>query len=82
VSRELGVISVENFERQKKLLQKVGLPIKLQKTINKKAISDLMQKDKICIDCGLTIVMLERIGKFKVSKNIAPKIIESVLSSL
>ena len=41
---------------------------------------DLMSKDKICVDCGLSIVVLEKIGKFKICKNIHPETIKSVLS--
>lgn len=84
VSRKLGILSLEDFEEQKELLRKIKLPVKLPKEINKEMIVNLMQKDKIYTgaDYGLTIVILERIGKFKVYKNIDPKIIESVLSSI
>ena len=84
VSRKLGILSVEDFEEQKELLQKVGLPVKLPKEIDKEMVISLMRKDKIYtgVDYGLTIVILKRIGKFKVHKNIDPKIIESVLFSI
>lgn len=80
VSRELRLLSVKELERQRELLQRVGLPIKFPGILNKKTVINLMSKDKICIGCGLSIVILEKIGKFKVYKNIHPEIIKSALS--
>lgn len=79
ISRELDILSVDDFERQKKILQMVGLPIKFPDLINKEMLINLMQRDKICDGLGLTIVILEKIGKFKVYKNVDSQIIKSAL---
>jgi len=79
---DLGILSEKEIRRQKELLQRVGLPIKFPGTLNKEEIIDLMSKDKICTDCGLSIVILEKIGKFKICKNINLEIIKSVLSAI
>lgn len=79
VSRELKILSNDDFERQEKILEIIGLPTKFPGLINKEILINLMQKDKICAGGGLTLVILEKIGKFKVHKNIDPKIIESTL---
>ena len=55
VSGKLGILSVKEFERQKGLLQRVGLPIQFSGVLKKEMIIDLMSKDKICVDCGLSI---------------------------
>lgn len=80
VSRRLGILSIKEFEKQKELLQRVGLPVQFPGVLKKEKVIDFMSKDKICVDCGLSIVILEKIGKFKICKNIDSEIIKSALS--
>ena len=83
ISLKLELLLKEEFARHKELLKRVQLPLSLPIKIKKEAIINLLRKDKICPDCNsLTIVILPKIGHFKVCKKIDPELIMTALNSI
>lgn len=82
ISNELGILSKNDFDRQKELLQKIGLPIKLNSCFRNDSIIDFMLKDKIYTGHGLTIVILNKVGKYIVYKDTPKELILSALSAI
>ncbi len=82
VSKKLGLLSQKEVQQQKELLERVQLPIFLSNKINNKIFIELLRRDKISSDDTITIISLIKLGKFKLLKNIDPKIIISILKSI
>lgn len=75
VSVSLGYLSRQNLDFQQKLLMSVGLPNKLPKSINDSDIIALLKKDKISLNDGVSLVVLEDIGKFKVEDDVDQEVV-------
>jgi 3-dehydroquinate synthase len=82
VGKKLELLSQKEVQQQKELLERVRLSLSLPGKINKRIFIELLRRDKISSDGTITIVALRKIGKFKLFKNINPKIIISVLKSI
>lgn len=70
ISNKLHFLSDKDFATQKKLFLSAKLPIELttQKKINKNLFIQMLKSDKISVDGEISLVLLEKIGKFGVHK--------------
>ncbi|MDD3170294.1 MAG: 3-dehydroquinate synthase family protein [Candidatus Paceibacterota bacterium] len=79
VSQNMGIMSKNLFNEQNNIIKEVGLPTTIPKSLNKKTVLDLFKKDKISDNGEINLVILEKLGKFSIQKNINHRIIEKAL---
>ncbi|MEW5693961.1 MAG: 3-dehydroquinate synthase [Candidatus Hydrogenedentota bacterium] len=73
LSKSLGYINDDCFNRIYQLIKKMGLPVKLKLKLNKILFKNIILKDKKNIDGKLRLVLLEDIGRYRVVENLAIK---------
>lgn len=79
ISKSLGILSEKDLELQNSLLVAAGLPNKFPHLINSDQIINYLKRDKISTNGQISLVVLERIGKFKIIENIDENIIRDAL---
>ncbi|MBI2631317.1 3-dehydroquinate synthase [Candidatus Nomurabacteria bacterium] len=79
ISHSMGILSTKDFETQEKLLNIAKLPSKFPYFIELDHIVSLLRKDKISSHNEINLVILEKIGKHRIIKNVNEKIIKNAL---
>ncbi len=78
----LGLWPAAEAWRQEKLLVRLGLPVRLERTFKIQALLKAMQHDKKRSSGKLRFVLPVRIGKVIVRQDVAPKIIGQILKDV
>lgn len=81
VSQSLEFLRKEDLELQNSLINSAGLPLKLHHSVNLDQIIGYLKRDKISTNEQINLVVLEKIGKHKVAKNVDEKLIRKTLES-
>lgn len=81
ISQSLGFLKKEDLELQNSLINSVELPLKFPHSVNPDQIIDYLKRDKISTNEQINLVVLEKIGKHKVVKNVDEKLIRKTLES-
>ncbi len=70
VSYQMGILDKKDFIRQESILKRAGLPIKLNLKLKRENFLMMLKRDKLSTGDGvISLVILERIGKFRVERN-------------
>ena len=81
ISNSLGMLTDEQFERQKSLLEMYGLPVKVD-GIDSTDVKNAMLLDKKTVDGSIRWVLLDYIGHSFVKHDISEKLILEALNSV
>lgn len=81
ISNFLGLLTDKQLDRQQKLLEMYGLPVKAS-GIDLKDVTNAMLLDKKTLDGSIRWVLLDRIGHSIVKSNISGKVIMEALDSV
>ena len=75
VSNEMGILSHVDHQRQERLLNSYGVINQMPFGVSDLEFINKLKKDKLSINGNISLVLLEKIGKFKVYTNIDEGII-------
>ncbi len=81
VALRLGLASVETVRRQERLLEALGLPVRLP-DIDHAAILSAIARDKKSRDGRVPFVLVPRIGEFRLVFDVPAEAVEAVLDEL
>jgi len=81
ISKSLGFLKKEDFELQNSLINAVALPLKFPHSVNPDQVIDYLKRDKISTNEQINLVVLEKIGKHRVVKNVDEKLVREVLET-
>jgi len=81
ISNSLGMLTDEQFERQKSLLEMYGLPVKVD-GIDSTDVKNAMLLDKKTVDGSIRWVLLDYIGHSVVKRDISEKLMLEALNSV
>jgi 3-dehydroquinate synthase len=76
VSNKLGMLNNNNLELQNSLLTRVMLPAKLPTKINNDLAIEVFKKDKLSLDGKISLVIVEKPGKFKIINDVNPALVK------
>jgi len=76
VSNRLGMLSNTYLEMQNSLLSRSMLPEKLPTEINIDLAMEVFKKDKLSLDGKISLVIVEKPGKFKIINDVDPKLLK------
>ena len=79
ISYSMGILKKEDLEIQNYLLNATKLPLKFPGPINFNHIIKYLKKDKISTDGKINLVILEKIGKHKIIKNVNEGLVRKTL---
>ena len=82
ISKALGLLSSEEVNRQKVLLENFGLPTKILEEINLDLLLDIMQSDKKIVDSSINWVVLNNIGSASICNSVSRNLVLSSLEKL
>ena len=80
VSHAMGILKKEHLEIQERLLNVAKLPSKFPDVVNLDQIVDYLKRDKISTDGKINLVILERIGKHKIIKDVNESLVKQTLT--
>jgi len=80
ISHKSGFLSQRDFEIQEKLLDLAELPSKFSHHISSENIISYLKRDKISTDGKINLVILEKIGKYKIIKGVNEDIVRDALT--
>lgn len=78
----LGMLSADIAERQQRLLEAFGLPVRLDHPVDASRILEAMRHDKKCASGALRFVLPERIGEVRVVPDVPLSEIASVVEPI
>lgn len=81
VSRYLRILKNKDLELQNSLLNAAGLPFKFPHSVNPEQIINYLKRDKISMDGQINLVVLKKIGKYEVIKNVDEKLVRKALET-
>lgn len=81
ISQSLGFLRKKDLELQNSLINTLKLPLKFPHTANPDQIISYLKRDKISTDEQINLVILEKIGKHKVVKNVDEKLVRKALEA-
>jgi 3-dehydroquinate synthase len=81
LAHRLGLASEDTVERQERLLQMVGLPVRLS-DVDHDAVMAAVARDKKARDGRVPFVLAPRIGEFRVVHDVPAETVRSVLREL
>ena len=81
VSHSLGFLKKKDLALQNSLINATGLPLKFPHSINPDQVIGYLKKDKISTNEQINLVVLEKIGKHKVVKNVDEKLVRETLGT-
>ncbi len=79
ISCQSGLLSQRELKIQEKLLDMANLPSRFPNLINLEHVISYLKKDKISTDGGISLVVLERIGKHKVVNGVDEELVREAL---
>ncbi len=79
ISNKMGMLSTQELLTQNKMINKIGLPVKIPKLLDTNKIICELKKDKKVIGGRIEFVLLERIGKAIYGINVSNKIIREAI---
>tara|TARA_B100000029_G_scaffold516809_1_gene634768 strand:+ start:34775 stop:35878 length:1104 start_codon:yes stop_codon:yes gene_type:complete len=82
ISEGIGVLSSEEVNRQKVLLERFGLPTKIMEKVNLDLLLDIMQSDKKIVDSSINWVVLNGIGSASTCNSVPKDLVISSLKRL
>lgn len=80
LSVRMGMCTLEDGRRLKRLIQRAGLPVVEPETMKDKFV-DLMLRDKKTVDSGLRFVLLEALGSAKLIDNVSADTLNLTLNT-
>ena len=87
IEKELGLSDDKQLDRIKKVLQSLGMPLKIPADLTKDAVVDIIKRDKKAINKWPRFVLLDSIGKVyckdgQWAHEVAQPLVEKVLDRL
>tara|TARA_B100000686_G_scaffold192814_1_gene199593 strand:+ start:81225 stop:82325 length:1101 start_codon:yes stop_codon:yes gene_type:complete len=82
ISNGLGLLTNEEVNRQRVLLENFGLPTKIVENINFDLLLDIMQSDKKTVDNSINWVVLNNIGSASICNSVSRDLVLSSLKKL
>ena len=84
IEKELGLVKDDRLDRIQRLLTALGLPTRIPRTYSKRALSDLLRRDKKAVGGRPRFVLLESLGRAlqrngQWAHQVDPKIIETII---
>lgn len=80
ISRSLGILKNEDLKLQNSLISAAGLPLKFPHSVNTKEIINYLKRDKISTNEQISLVILKKIGKHEVIKNVDENLVRQTLN--
>ena len=81
IGKSLGFLKKKDLELQNSLINAVKLPSKFPHSVNPDQVIGYLKKDKISTNEQINLVVLEKIGKHKVVKNVDEKLVREILET-
>lgn len=82
ISNSLGILNDEDLKSQNTLISSAKLPLKFPHSVSVDQIISLLKRDKISTDGRINLVILERIGNYKVAQGVDETIVRATLKKL
>ena len=81
ISKSSGFLKKKDLELQNSLINAVALPLKFPHSVNPDQVIDYLKRDKISTNGQINLVVLEKIGKHKMVKNVDEKLVREILGT-
>jgi len=75
ISRKMGILSKKDLDRQNDLLDSYGLIKQIPFKIHPDKLIQMLKQDKLSINGSVDLVILEKIGKYKIQRNINESVV-------
>lgn len=79
ISNTLGILNKDDLSLQNSLIDLAKLPLKFPHPVDVDKIIDLLKRDKISTDGKINLVLLRKVGKFKIVNDIDETVVRSTL---
>lgn len=79
ISHEMGILSKADFEIQEMLLDTARLPSRFPHSVDPDHIINYLKRDKISTNGEISLVILEKIGKYKVIRGVSEDLVRTTL---
>lgn len=79
ISTKLGILSKNDLERQNNLLNSYGLIKLIPFKVNPDKIIQMLKQDKLSMTGSVDLILLEKIGKFRIQRSISESIVRQAL---